>query len=195
MADGSAEDVSMRRLNRLKKVANTNFARFALEVEHLSTEVQTRLIEQLPEFRKLATGALEDLREAHRNTLTSVERGEDRINQAFEQWRGALLTLLGDSDLSLDDKLRITAEIGRTVKEQTSAQKESSIAKFAALGSVAASTALVVGAVVVAVTGGETGRRQRPEEQLTVNATRPTGCAAPARKAPRRCSAIGTHPE
>lgn len=154
---GEDEELSTRKAEKLRKLAASNFSKFAIQVEHLSTEVQMKLIAQLPEFQKLAGEALEKLTEAHRETLRSMDHSEDKIYKAFDDWRAALRTLLDDSSLTLDEKLRITAEIGRTVREQAALQAQNHRAKTAMFGKVAVGTLVVVGSIVVAVTGGKFG--------------------------------------
>jgi len=154
---GEDEELSTRKAERLRKLAANNFSKFAIQVEHLSSEVQMKLIAQLPEFQKLAAGALEKITDAHRETLRSMDQNEDKLHEAFGEWRAALRTLLSDSSLTLDEKLRVTAEIGRTVREQADLQAQNHRAKAAMLGKVTVGSLVVVGSVVVAVTGGKLG--------------------------------------
>lgn len=153
----SPEDINPKKAERLQKLAATNFSKFAIQVEHLSAEVQAKLIEQLPEFQKLATRAMDQLSEAHRETLRSMDHSEDQVHQGFEEWRAALAKVLDDPDLTLAEKLQITSEIGATVRQQAAHQKENHRAKLAAFGSVAVGSLVVVGTVVIAVAGGKLG--------------------------------------
>lgn len=151
------ETLSTRKTEKLRKLASSNFSKFAIQVEHLSTEVQMKLIAQLPEFQKLATGALDKIAEAHRETLRSMDHNEDKLHEVFEEWRAALRELLDDPSLTLDEKLRVTSEIGRTVREQAEVQAQNHRAKAAMFGKVAVGSLVVVGSIVVAVTGGKFG--------------------------------------
>lgn len=155
--NGEAEEVSSRELKGLESLAQRNFSKFAMQVEHLSTEVQMKLIAQLPEFQKLANGALDKLSDAHRETLRSMNQNEAQVNEGFAQWRDSLRSILDDPSLTLEEKLKVTAEIGRTVQEQANLQRQNHAAKAAVLGKVAVASLAVVGAVVVAVTGGKFG--------------------------------------
>ncbi len=160
MTNDSPEETSARKVAKLKKMAASNFSKFALQVEHLSTEAQMKLIAQLPEFQKLASGALEKLTEAHRETLRSMSHNEDQLHEAFEEWRSALRKVLDDPAISLDEKLRVTEAIGQTVREQATLQAQNHRAKAAALGTVAVASLALIGTVVVAVTGGKFGIEQ-----------------------------------
>ncbi|MBF4591609.1 hypothetical protein [Curtobacterium sp. VKM Ac-1395] len=151
------DELTTRKAERLRQLASSNFSKFAIQVEHLSTEVQMKLIAQLPEFQKLAAGALEKVSDAHRETLRSMGHNENQVHEAFEEWRAALRTLLDDSSLTLDEKLRVTSEIGRTVREQADLQAQNHRAKVAMFGKVAVGSLMVVGSIVVAVTGGKFG--------------------------------------
>ena len=151
------DDVTPREVNSLKKLASTNFTKFAVQVQHVSAEVQMKIIEQLPEFKKLATDAIEKVSKAHESTLTSTEHSEDQVHQGAKEWRAALISLLDDPSLSLDDKLRITAEIGETVKTQKALHMEGIKAKTALFGTAVLGIVGVVGVIVVAITGGKFG--------------------------------------
>lgn len=157
MADEPEEEISPRKFENLRSLAGRNFSKFAVQVEHLSTEVQMKLIAQLPEFQKLANGALDKLSDAHRETLRSMSQNEAQVNEGFATWRESLKSILDDPSLTLDEKLRVTAEIGRTVREQADLQRQNHAAKAAALGKVTVASLAVIGAVVVAVAGGKFG--------------------------------------
>lgn len=144
-------------VDSLRKLATKNFARFAIQVQHASEEVQKKIIEQLPEFKELATGAIEKISQAHERTLSSLQKSEDEVHLGLKEWRAALIAMLDNPDLSLDDKLRITAEIGETVKHQVALLRESNRAKAALFGTVVLGVVGAVGVVVVAIAGGKFG--------------------------------------
>lgn len=151
------DEVTPREINSLKKLANANFARFAIQVQHVSAEVQMKIIEQLPEFKKLATDAVEKISKAHESTLDSVQHSEDHAHQGIKEWRGALIAMLDDPDLSLDDKLRITSQIGETVRAHTALLAEGNKAKAALFVKTVLGVVGLVGLIIVAITGGKFG--------------------------------------
>ena len=151
--DGSTS----REENSLRQLARTNFTKFAVQVQHVSTEVQIKIIEQLPEFKKLATEAIEKLGKAHETTMRSIEHSEDHVHQGAKEWRDALIAMLNDPGLSLEEKLRITAQIGETVRLQKEVHTENNKAKAALFGKTALGVVGVVGIIVVAITGGKLG--------------------------------------
>lgn len=157
MASPEPGEVNPKKFNHLRKLANSDFGKFALQVEHMSAEVQMKLIAQLPEFRKLASDALDRISRAHKSTVDSMDHSEDQVHRGFEQWRSALLAMLDDPSLSLEDKLKITAEIGRTLREQADINTQNARVKAAMLGKLTVASLAVVGAVVVAVVGGKFG--------------------------------------
>jgi hypothetical protein len=106
MATPEPGEVNPKKFNHLRKLASSDFGKFALQVEHMSAEVQMKLIAQLPEFRKLASDALDRISRAHKFTLDSMDQGEGQVHRGFEQWRSALLAMLDDPSLSLEDKLK-----------------------------------------------------------------------------------------
>lgn len=151
------EEVTPREMNSLKKLANANFTKFAVQVQHVSAEVQMKIIAQLPEFKKLATEAIEKISKAHELTMDSIQHSEDHVHEGIKDWRGTLIAMVDDPSLSLDDKLRITNEISQTVKMQASIHVENNKAKVAMFGKVVVGAVAVLGIIVVAVTGGKFG--------------------------------------
>lgn len=151
------DDVTPREVKSLRKLANANFTKFAVQVQHVSAEVQMKIIEQLPEFKKLATEAIEKISEAHESSLNSIQHSEDHVHEGIREWRGALIAILHDPSLSLEEKLRITTEIGQTVKVQAAIHAENNRLKVAMFGKVVIGVVAVAGAIVVAVTGGKFG--------------------------------------
>ena len=149
------DGVTPREVNALKKLANTNFTKFTVAVQHVSAEVQMKVIEQLPEFRKLATDAVETVSNAFDSTLKSIQPSEEHVHTAHQEWRAALISMLEQPDLTLDEKLRITAEIGETVKGQATLHSEGTKAKVELFGKVVIGVVSLVGLVVLAVTGGK----------------------------------------
>jgi hypothetical protein len=154
-AGGSDEEVSPRKMDALRRLASKNFGKFAVQVQHMSEEVQKKLIDQLPEFRELASAALDSADKAFQSTLKSNDESDKIVHEAYQQWRASLQGMLADPDLTLEEKLRITAEIGRTVKGQHRLNAESKVMKLQMFGRVVLGTAAVVGTVVVAITGGK----------------------------------------
>ncbi len=151
------DEVTPREVKSLKKLANSNFGKFAIQVQHMSADVQMKIIEQLPEFKKLATEAIDKIGQAHESTLAANEHSEDHVHAGIKEWRTALIDMLADPNLTLDDKLRITTAIGETVKVQKAVHADGVRARAALFGTV---TLAVIGAVavaVVAVTGGKVG--------------------------------------
>lgn len=153
-------DVTPREVNSLKKLASQNFARFAVQVQHVSAEVQMKIIEQLPEFKKLATEAIDRVSKAHEATLNSIDHTADHADQGVTEWRRALIAMLDDPDLTLDDKLRITREIGETVKVQASMIAEGNKLKAALFLQAVLGVVGVIGIIVVAIAGGKFGIEQ-----------------------------------
>lgn len=155
MSSGENEELKPQKLKSLQRLASKNFTRFALEIQHMSEAVQLKLIEQLPEFRTLATDAIEKITKAHESTLKSMEGSESHLNQAFAEWRGALIAMVQDPHLSLDEKLSIVDRIGDAVRQQASTIAEQNKAKAllflqAVVGSVA-----VLGIIAVTLSGGK----------------------------------------
>lgn len=151
------EGVDNREFDSLRKLAGKNFGRFAVAVQHTSEEVQLKLIAQLPEFRKLAVGALDSVDKSFLKTLEANQASESSLQEAYKQWRDALAIMLDDPDLTLDDKLRITAEIGKSVRMQAEGDRESKSFKMALLRTGVGGAVTVLAIVVMAISGGKAG--------------------------------------
>jgi len=151
------DNVTPREVRSMQKLASSNFGKFAIQVQHMSADVQMKIIEQLPEFKKLATEAIDKISKAHESTLASNEHSEDHVHAGIEEWRGALIAMLNDPNLTLDDKLRITSEIGETVKIQKALHADGVKAKAALFGTVTLAVVGTVGVIVVAIAGGKVG--------------------------------------
>ncbi len=149
------DEVTPREVNSLKKLASKNFARFAVQVQHVSAEVQMKIIEQLPEFKKLATEAIDRVSKAHEATLKSIDHTADHANQGITEWRRALIAMLDDPDLTLEDKFRITSKIGDTVKTQASMIAEGNKVKAALFLQAVLGVVGVLGTIIVAIAGGK----------------------------------------
>lgn len=153
-------ELSQRKFDSLKKLAAKNYGRFAMQVQHMSEDVQKKLIEQLPEFRQLAGGALESLDKSFQAFLKSADEGDMQVHDAYREQRAILDEMLRQSNLSLDDKLRINTEIGRTVEGQHRLNSEARAAKTGAYVKTILGGAAIIGVVVVAITGGRFGLDQ-----------------------------------
>lgn len=151
------EEISGRKFESLKKLARSNYGRFAMQVQHLSEDVQKKLIDQLPEFRQLAGGALDSLDKSFQAFLKSADDGDRQVHDAYREQRAILDEMLKQPNLSLDDKLRINAEIGKTVEGQHRLNSEAKAAKAGAYVKTILGGAAIIGVVVVAITGGKFG--------------------------------------
>lgn len=158
MSAGS--EISDARFDALKRLARTDFGRFAIEVQRVSDEVRLKLIEQLPEFRKLAGDAIDSLAEGHAATLKSFDEGDLALREAFKQWRDSLEAILDLPDLTLEQRLEVTREIGRTVELQAQKEAEAKGAKAKLFERLTLGIGIAAGIVILAVVGGKVGLEQ-----------------------------------
>lgn len=147
--------ISDRQFERMKKLASKNFGRFAVSMQQLSEDVQLKLIAQLPEFRQLANDALKSLDENFQATLKSNGPGEEAVHRSFEARQRTLEELLSDPDLSLQERLQVTSEIGKCSTEFAAWVAERGREKHALYRNAVFGTLAVVTTVVVAVVGGK----------------------------------------
>lgn len=158
---GDANDgVSASKFASLQRLSGKDFSRFAVELQHVSEQVQIKLIEQLPEFRKLATDAIASAERAFEATLKSNDENDRELNAAFKQWRDSLDKILQNPELTLEERLLVTREIGRTVELQSAKNTESKSFKAKLFQQLVVGAGVAVALVAVAVVGGKIGLDQ-----------------------------------
>lgn len=153
-------EVSPARFRALQDLATTDFGRFAVEVQQVSEEVRLKLIEQLPEFRKLASESIDTLAQGYTATLKSFDEGDRALREAFKQWRDSLDKILDLPDLTLAQRLDVTREIGRTVELQAQKEAETKGAKAKLFERLTIGIGIAAGIVILAVVGGKMGLEQ-----------------------------------
>jgi len=149
------DEITERKFDSLKKLAGKNFPKFAVAFDQVSAEVQMKLIEQLPEFRKLAKDAVDSISKAYESTLKSDNHSEDKVHEAYGEWRASLNSMLADPDLTLDEKLKITAQIGETVRAQDAKVSEGRRMKMEMFRTVALVVVAVPVVLVAAIVGAK----------------------------------------
>ncbi|MDT3330765.1 hypothetical protein Q9S78_08780 [Microbacterium sp. KSW-18] len=159
-SDDHSDELSPRKFESLKKLASKNYGEFAMQVQHMSEDVQKKLIEQLPEFRQLAGSALDSLDKSFKVFLKSADEGDRQVHDAYREQRAILDQMLKEPDFSLDEKLRINAEIAKTVAGQHRLNAEAKAAKAGAHAKTILGGVAVIGLIAVAVTGGKFGLDQ-----------------------------------
>lgn len=157
MSESAGDETVSRSARSLTRLARTNFTRFAVQMQHVSDDVQKKVLERLPEFNALAADALKTLAGAHDSNLAATQHAEDQVHRAAEEWRAAARSLLDDPNLSTDDKLRVLGQIGDSARMQADVQAANNRHRARLFASVAVGAAAVAGVVVVAATGGRIG--------------------------------------
>lgn len=158
--DAANDGVSASKFASLQRLGERDFSRLAVEMQHVSEQVQLKLIEQLPEFRKLAADAIASAGKAFEATLKSNDENDRELNAAFKQWRDSLDKVLENPELTLEERLLVTREIGRAVEMQSSKNTESKSFKIKLFQQLVIGAAVAVGIVAVAVVGGKIGLEQ-----------------------------------
>ncbi|PZF62398.1 hypothetical protein DEI92_02600 [Curtobacterium sp. MCBD17_034] len=130
------------------------------EVQQVSDEVRIKLIEQLPEFRKLAADAINSLAEGYTTTMKSFDEGDHALREAFEQWRRSLDRILELPDITFEQRLELTREIGRTVELQSQKEAETKGAKVKLLERLTIGIGIAAGIAILAVVGGKMSLEQ-----------------------------------
>lgn len=163
--DAQNQNPSERKIESLTKLATKNFSRFAIAAQHMSAEAQIKLIQQLPEFRKLATDAVTSIERSYQATLKSNDESAQAVHSGYAALIGVLIKRLDKENLTLEDERWILNKIAEAVAEQKRMHNEDRNAKVAMFGKVVAGTAAVAVAVVVAVAGGKAALDQGNSDQ------------------------------
>ncbi|WP_068481527.1 hypothetical protein [Pseudoclavibacter helvolus] len=158
--DATNEGLSPRKVEALKKLAAKNFGRFAISVQHMSAEAQIKLIQQLPEFRKLATEAVSSMEKSYKATLDSIDADAKPVHDHYGALIAALSKRLDRENLSREDERWLLQMFAQAVGEELRMQAENRAAKVAMFGKVVMGTAVVAAALVVAVAGGKAAVEQ-----------------------------------
>lgn len=153
--DDSKPEISEKKFESLKKLAGKNFSKFAVQVQHLSEEVQLKLISQLPEFRQMAASALDGMDKSFQSFLKSADEGDRQVHEAYREWRATLDKLISQPDLTIDEQLRIAAEIAKTVEGQRQLNAEAKAVTAAAHAKTVVGAVAVVSVITLAITGGK----------------------------------------
>lgn len=154
------DEISPARFEALKKLATTDFARFAVETKNVSDEVRIKLIEQLPEFRKLASDAIDAISSGYAATLNSFDEGDRALREGFKQWRDSLDKILDLPDLTFEQRLQVTDLIGGTVELQAQKEAETKATKSKLFERLTLGIGIAAGIVILAVVGGKMGLEQ-----------------------------------
>jgi hypothetical protein len=151
----SDEEVTKKEMRSLNREANENFAGFTLSLQEFSEAAQLKILEQIPDFRKLAKNAIKTIDKAFETTMRSNDENEKALAEGYKQWRDALDAMLADPDLSIGDKLLISAEFEKIMQKQAAKDTEGKQFKGNMFVKVAGATVLGVALVVVAIRGGK----------------------------------------
>lgn len=148
-------ELTPAKIASMKKLAESNFTKFAFAVQEMSSEVRIKLIEQLPEFRELAKQSLTTLSDAFEKTLDSNDTSEKEIYAGYRSLIDALLNMLNKENLSLDEQFAITNKIGEVNRELVEIDKTNKQFKLQMFGKIATGALVVAAVVVAAVAGGK----------------------------------------
>ncbi|PPG05279.1 hypothetical protein C5E06_02735 [Pseudoclavibacter sp. RFBI5] len=161
MPKPTCEDgLSPRKIEALQKLAAKNFGRFAITVQHMSAEAQIKLIQQLPEFRKLATEAVSSMEKSYKAALDSIDGDAKPVHDHYGALVSALSKRLDQPDLTREDERWFLQMMAEAVSAEVRMVAENRNAKVAMFGKAILGTAVVAVAVVVAVAGGTAGFNQ-----------------------------------
>lgn len=108
----------------------------------------------------LATAAMDALAEGYTETMKSFDEGDRALREAFKQWRDSLDKILDLPELTLEQRLKVTREIGRTVELQAQKEADAKDAKAKLFERLTIGIGIAAGIVILAVVGGRMGLEQ-----------------------------------
>ncbi|QEO09755.1 hypothetical protein [Protaetiibacter larvae] len=106
------------KINSFRELSKDKVLEWFSGFTELSEQVQLKVIEQIPEFKALATSAIDGMKSVFESTVDSNQKSLDRVHAAYEQWRASLIAELEKPDLSAEARLQIFDRIAETVREQ-----------------------------------------------------------------------------
>lgn len=127
---------------------------FAAMMPEMDTDVALKIIEQLPEYRKLLTDGLELLKEEHETTLKYNSQSQDNVHRAYRDIRETLKGKLERDGLNWEQTKFLIEQMMETARQEAAKDTESK--QF--LGSLHTKTAITVGAAAVAAIAFVGGR-------------------------------------
>lgn len=151
----NSEELSPQKLVGLTTLAKSNFTKFAVAFQEMSSEVRIKIIEQMPEFRALAKEALDNLSEVFNKSIESNDASEAKVFEGYKSLIDTLTKLLDKNDLSLEEQLMITEKINEVAREEAEIDKTNKQFKLQMFGKYATTVVVIAGAVVAAVAGGK----------------------------------------
>ena len=161
--------MSYKREDEIKKALNIDswkdlpkdkILQLVAMMPEMDTEVALKIVEQLPEFRKLATEALNVMEKQHESTLASNGQSQTSVHRAFQEVREILRDELARGGLIWEQKKYIFDLLMETAKRESDKDTENKafldmLSSKMVLGGVAAAAmaAVFVGGKVVLQNG------------------------------------------
>ncbi len=132
-----------------QNLSRDKILQFVAMMPEMDMEVALKIVEQLPEFRKLATEALNTMEKQHESTLASNGQSQKRVHRAFQEVREILGGELAQAGLNWEQKKYIFELLMETAKRESDKDTENKgfldrLSSKMVLGGVAAAAMAVV---------------------------------------------------
>ena len=97
---------------------------FAAMMPEMDTEVALKIIEQLPEYRKLLTDGLTLLKEEHESTLKFNSQSQDNVHRGWREIREALKGKLDQDGLDWEQAKFVIEQMMETGRQESAKDTE-----------------------------------------------------------------------
>ncbi|MBO4140186.1 hypothetical protein J5U46_08530 [Micromonospora tulbaghiae] len=97
---------------------------FAAMMPEMDTEVALKIIEQLPEYRKLLTKGLELLGKEHESTLKSNSQSQESVHQGWREIREAIKSKLEQEGLDWEQTKFLVEQMMETGRQESAKDTE-----------------------------------------------------------------------
>ncbi|MFI7284128.1 hypothetical protein ACIBOV_28100 [Micromonospora chersina] len=141
-------------INSWRNLSKDKVFQFAAMMPEMDTEVALKIIEQLPEYRKLLTEGLKLLQEEHESTLKYNSQSQDNVHRAWREIREALKGKLNQDGLDWEQAKFLIEQMMETGRQESAKDTENK--KF--LDGLLKNAAITAGAAAVAAIAFVGGR-------------------------------------
>jgi len=124
--DIGSDDAAKRLLDITdwRNLSKEKFLQFVAMVPDMDKEVRMKLIEQLPEVMRLAAETTTGLGKVHDSTLSSNDKSQDQVHEAWREIRVTIAAQLERDDLGSDERKALNEQLIQTGERQAEADSK-----------------------------------------------------------------------
>lgn len=162
MSKTLSEDKVLKQLqiDDFRHLSKDTVMKFASSIEKMDPEVAKKALEQFPNFANAVKDGVTEYKEVAEEVIKSGDKDHDKLLEMIETEYRALVDILADGNLTLDDKFRIMDRLDKLQDRVESANKDMRLYRLKIAGGVLGT--IVVGALALAsILGGNSEIKKR----------------------------------